>query len=110
MLTWLLAALQVFRPAARRALHSPGFSLVTIAVLATGIGANTTVFLLLDSVLLKPLPYAAPDTLLHVTARERAQSNLPGCLSYAHFASLKQPSGALAAVAGYANEGFTLTG
>ncbi len=110
MWSLLLAAFQVLRTAVRRTLHSPGFSTITIAVLAVGIGANTTVFLLLDAVLLKPLPYVAPDKLVHVTARERAQSNLPGCLSYAHFASLRQPSAALAAVAGYTNEGFTLTG
>ncbi len=105
-----MASLQVLKSAARRAFRSPAFSAITVGVLAVGIGANTTVFLLLDAVLLKPLPYTAPDTLLHVTARERAQSNLPGCLSYAHFASLKQPGNALAALAGYTNEGFTLTG
>ena len=58
---------------------SSGFSAVTIAVLAVGIGARIPpVFLLLDAVLLKPLPYTAPDTLLHVTARERTQRIFPG--------------------------------
>ncbi len=110
MVTALATAFRALKPAARRVLRSPAFSAVTVAVLALGIGANTTVFLLLDAVLLKPLPYAAPDALLHVTARERAQSNLPGCLSYAHFALLRQPNSAVAAVAGYTNEDFTLTG
>jgi hypothetical protein len=42
----------------------PGFAAVTILVLALGIGASTTVFTVVDSVLLRPLPYKDPDRLV----------------------------------------------
>jgi hypothetical protein len=47
----------------RLLLRSPGFSVAAILLLALGIGANTTVFTLTDSVLLRPLPVPHPDQL-----------------------------------------------
>jgi predicted permease len=52
------------RLAIRQLRLRPGFALVTILVLALGIGASTTVFTVVDSVLLRPLPYADPDRLV----------------------------------------------
>jgi predicted permease len=57
------------RYAARRLRHSPGFSLVVIATLALGIGANTAIFTLVEGFLLRSLPVADPASLYRIGDR-----------------------------------------
>ncbi len=44
----------------------PGLSLVTVLVLALGIGANTAIFSVVDALVLRPLPFPAPQELVAV--------------------------------------------
>lgn len=55
-----------FKQVLRRLRRTPMFTLITLATIAVGVGANTAVFSVLESVLLKPLPYPHPGDLAGV--------------------------------------------
>ena len=55
-----------FKYAFRQLYKSPGFAMVAIITLALGIGANTAIFSMINSVLIKPLPYSDSERLVRV--------------------------------------------
>src|SRR5688572_23413552 len=59
-----LNVMSAIRLAVRQFRQHPTFALVTVLVLGLGTGAATTVFTIVDSVVLRPLPYANPDELV----------------------------------------------
>jgi putative ABC transport system permease protein len=61
--------MQDFRFAARQMARKPGFAVVIVLTMALGIGANVAVFSVLDSVLLRPLPYSHPERLIKIWTR-----------------------------------------
>jgi hypothetical protein len=58
------------RHAVRRLLREPGFTLAAVLTLALGVGANVTVFAVVEAVLLRPLPYADADRLVTLNHRD----------------------------------------
>ncbi len=63
---WVQSVAGDVRYAVRALVHSPVFAVVTIASLGLGIGANTTIFTLLDAIVLRPLAVDRPSELAYV--------------------------------------------
>ena len=92
---------QDFRYAARLLLRSPGFTFVAVAALALGIGANTAIFSVVDTLLLRPLPYADADRLAvvweHNLPRDK-KNNVVSPGNFIHWRELNQSFKELSAV------------
>lgn len=101
---------QDLRYGARMLVRNPGFSLAALLTLALGIGANTALFSLVDSVLLRPLPFRDPDRLVMVwedASQIGFPRNTPAPGNYSDWKSQNQVFEAMAATAGAS---YNLTG
>ena len=63
---WLDALRQDMRFGVRTLIRRPGFAMIAVLTLGVGMGATTAIFSLIDSVLLKPLPFHEPERLTMV--------------------------------------------
>ena len=87
------------RLALRQLIRSPGFTILAIVTLGLGIGANTAMFSILSSVLLKPLPYPKSEQLARI---DRATAQNPqGRVSPADFLDLQREMQNFGEIAAY---------
>jgi putative ABC transport system permease protein len=97
---------------AMRALRkSPSFTLVAVLTLMMGVGANTAMFSIVQAVLLRPLPFPAPDRL--VAMREvgfRSGTPTPSSVSYPNFADWRARNTTLQSISSHRMGGFTVSG
>jgi putative ABC transport system permease protein len=87
---------------------SPGFTLTALATLALGIGANTAVFSVLNTVLLKPIPFPDPDRMV-VFLTTTADGSFPSC-SPAKFQHFREQTSVVHDVAAFRSGVVNLTG
>jgi len=108
-----MSTIRTIQEAVRPLRRSPAFSLLAIAAIAAGVGATTAVFTLFSAVLLRPLPYPDPGSLVapaltahgpHHAGRERFPYSYP---KFETFAAAQQQMSHLAAFTG---EQVNLTG
>ena len=99
--------LQDVRYALRTLWNSKGFAAVAIVCLGVGIGLNTTIFSVVDGVLLKPPPYADPERLVVLESVNGQIGVTQGGISYEDLRDLKASRGNFVAMA--ASQGRSLT-
>src|SRR6478672_9662985 len=91
--------------ALRQLIHSPGFTAIAIVTLGLGIGANTSMFSLLNTLMLRPLPYADSAALSNIY---RATAQDPdGRIAAADFLDLQRQAPRYGEIAAYATSPAT---
>jgi predicted permease len=111
-MNYAAALFEDLRYASRTLRKNPGFSAVAVLTLALGIGAATAMFTIVNSVLLRPLPFADADRLVAVWTRYEASSGFEIAqfpLSGPEFIDYRAQTRALAEVAGFLQASGTLT-
>jgi len=100
--------LKDLRHSIRSLLRHPGFTVVAVITLMLAIGVNTTIFSVVNAVLLKALPFRDPQQLVsvHQTA---GVGGLPGIAAYQYLA-WKENGAAFDDLAAYTDNNFNLTG
>ncbi len=93
--------LQDLRYAIRQLRRAPGFALTVMLTLALSVGVATAVFCVIDTVILRPLPYANPDKIVAVEGRSRSGYTQPA--SWPSYVDERAQASGFAALAGYSD-------
>jgi putative ABC transport system permease protein len=101
---------QDLRYGARMLAKKPGFTFIAVITLALGAGANTSIFSLINAVLLKPLPFAQSERLAMVWEDASAIGSARGQVSPANYADWKAQQSVFDDMAALIWLGFDLTG
>ena len=102
--------LQDIRFGLRMLLKSPSVSIVATIALALGIGANTAIFSVVNAVLLRPLPFPNPESLVTLWETDTQFGYLWGAHSYPNFFDLRAQNTTFERVACYHGSNYIMTG
>ena len=109
-LRWLETLWQDVRFGARTLVKNPGFTAVAVVALALGIGANSAIFSVVNTVLLRPLPYKDPGRLVMVWEKGNADEFPINSTSAANFIDWRDQNQVFEGVAVMRRASFNLTG
>jgi putative ABC transport system permease protein len=102
--------IQDIRFGLRMLLKSPGISIIATIALALGIGANTAIFSVVNAVLLRPLPFPDPDSLVAVFETNLQLGQERGSHSYPNFFDVRAQNTVFERIASYHDTNFVMTG
>ncbi|MEP6918813.1 MAG: ABC transporter permease, partial [Acidobacteriota bacterium] len=108
--SWMQAIRQDLNYALRLLGRQPGVTVLAVATLALGIGANTAIFSAVEALLLRPLPYHDSDRLMMLYEKRAAEGVLDNPVSPADFLDWSRLNGSFAPIAAFATETVDLTG
>lgn len=101
---------QDLRYGLRMLVKNPGFTAVAVIALALGIGANTAIFSVVNTVLLRPLPYKDPERLVMVFEDSRAHGYPRDTPTTANYIDWRDQNQVFESIAAIASASFNLTG
>src|SRR6266849_1884565 len=101
--------LQDLRYAGRTLLKNPGFAALTIACLALGVGVNSTIFSVVDTVAIRPLPFRDPDRLVILHTTHQATGVNRGSASFLELQDWKTRARVFEEVAAVTGRSITLS-
>jgi predicted permease len=88
---------------------TPSFTLIAVITMAVAIGACTSLFSVLQAVVLRPLPYPNPDTLVSIWASNAERNIEAPAISWAKYELYRERKDVFSDFSMSANNGFTLT-
>jgi len=108
--SFVLTLWQDLRFAVRMLQKSPGFTVVAVLTLALGIGANTAIFSVVNTVLLRPMPYKDADRLVTVWGENKPKGYDLDLVSSLDYADWKAQSHSFESMGAATDAMYTLTG
>jgi putative ABC transport system permease protein len=101
--------LQDVRYAWRSLTKDPGFTAIAVACLALGIGINTTIFSVVDGVMLRPYPYQDSERIAFLGGRNQRQHINRAGISYADFKDFREQNRTAASIAAFGRRSLTIS-
>src|ERR1700730_13706441 len=104
------ALFQDIRYGVRMLIHKPGVTVLAVLALALGIGASTAIFSVVNTVLLRPLPYANGNRLVMIWEQNRPRARARNVISPANFQDWREQNQVFQDMSAFYDSAYNLTG